>query len=252
MAATNPYLEGNYGPVSEEVTATELRVRGHIPDTLSGRYLRNGPNPVSAPDPARYHWFTGDGMVHGVRLRDGRAEWYRNRWVRAEHVAQALGEERRPGPPPHGDMDAGPNTNVIGHAGRTFALVEAGARPFELTEELDIDRPDRPRRHAERGLHRPPQTRSGQRGALCRVLLLGLGQRRRGDGDRRRRARAIGPAGQPGRLHQPARLRHHRAFRRPLGSARALQHGGRPAGCPVPLSLAGGVPLAGRVAAPGR
>ena len=65
-------------------------------------------------------------MVHGIRLRDGRAEWYRNRWVRAEHVARALGEERRPGPQPHGDMDVGPNTNVIGHAGRTFALVEAG------------------------------------------------------------------------------------------------------------------------------
>ncbi len=137
MAATNPYLEGNYAPVSVEVTATDLRVQGHIPDDLCGRYLRNGPNPVGTPDPASYHWFTGDGMVHGIRLRDGRAEWYRNRWVRAEHVARALGEERRPGPPPHGDMDVGPNTNVIGHAGRTFALVEAGARPFELTDELE-------------------------------------------------------------------------------------------------------------------
>jgi carotenoid cleavage dioxygenase len=75
--------------------------------------------------------------VHGVRLRDGRAEWYRNRWVRAEHVAYALGEGRGPGPSPDGDMDAAPNTSVIGHAGRTFALVEAGAQPFELTDELE-------------------------------------------------------------------------------------------------------------------
>ena len=73
MATTNPYLEGNFAPVSQEVTATELRVHGRIPDTLSGRYLRNGPNPVTPPDPATYHWFTGDGMVHGIRLRDGRA-----------------------------------------------------------------------------------------------------------------------------------------------------------------------------------
>ena len=28
---------------------------------------------------AAAHWFAGDGMVHGIRLRDGRAEWYRNR-----------------------------------------------------------------------------------------------------------------------------------------------------------------------------
>ena len=34
-------------------------------------------------------------------------------------------------------MDFAPNTNVIGHAGRTFAIVEAGARPYELNEELD-------------------------------------------------------------------------------------------------------------------
>ncbi len=34
-------------------------------------------------------------------------------------------------------MDFAPNTNVIGHAGRTYAIVEAGARPYELTDELD-------------------------------------------------------------------------------------------------------------------
>jgi carotenoid cleavage dioxygenase len=75
-------------------------------------------------------------MVHGIRLREGRAEWYRNRWVRSAGVAQTLGEPVRPGPV-HADMDFGPNTNVIGHAGRTFAIVEAGARPYELTYELE-------------------------------------------------------------------------------------------------------------------
>ena len=34
-------------------------------------------------------------------------------------------------------MDFAPNTNVIGHAGRTFAIVEAGARPYELNNELE-------------------------------------------------------------------------------------------------------------------
>ena len=34
-------------------------------------------------------------------------------------------------------MDFASNTNVIGHAGRTFAIVEAGARPYELTDELE-------------------------------------------------------------------------------------------------------------------
>ena len=134
--SANPYLEGNFAPVLEEVTATELAVTGHVPEALLGRYLRNGPNPVSAPEPSTYHWFTGDGMVHGIRLRDGRAEWYRNRWVRSAQVASALGEEPRPGSV-HAGMDFAPNTNVVGHAGRTFAIVEAGARPYELSNELE-------------------------------------------------------------------------------------------------------------------
>ena len=133
---TSPYLTGNFAPVREEHTVTDLAVTGTIPDHLDGRYLRNGPNPAVDPDPATYHWFTGHGMVHGIRLRDGRAEWYRNRYVRSAEVAAALGEEPRPGPV-HAGMDFAPNTNVIGHAGRTFAIVEAGARPYELTYELD-------------------------------------------------------------------------------------------------------------------
>ncbi|MEY2477215.1 MAG: carotenoid cleavage oxygenase [Actinomycetota bacterium] len=134
--APNSYLAGNFAPVREEVTATDLDVTGALPEYLDGRYLRNGPNPVTDPDPATYHWFMGTGMVHGLRLRDGRAEWYRNRYVRSADVAKALGEEPRPGPI-HAGFDFSPNTNVIGHAGRTFAIVEAGGRPYELTDELD-------------------------------------------------------------------------------------------------------------------
>ncbi|WP_329044220.1 carotenoid oxygenase family protein [Amycolatopsis sp. NBC_01488] len=131
----NKFLEGNFAPVRREHTSTELAVTGRIPDFLDGRYLRNGPNPLSEVDPAAYHWFMGDGMVHGVRLRDGRAEWYRNRWVRNPSVAATLtGEDASR----FCGLDAlGANTNVIGHAGKTLALVEAGAPIYELTDELD-------------------------------------------------------------------------------------------------------------------
>ena len=131
---TNRYLTGNYAPVEKEVTAFDLAVTGRIPDGLDGRYLRIGPNPVEPPDPDAYHWFTGDGMAHGVRLRDGKAEWYRNRFVRSTHVSEVLGEAPAPGPR-HGGFD-GANTNIIGHAGRTWAIVEAGSHPVELDDEL--------------------------------------------------------------------------------------------------------------------
>jgi carotenoid cleavage dioxygenase-like enzyme len=136
MSVVNPYLVGNYGPVHSEETVADLPVTGTLPRSLNGRYLRNGPNPVTAPDPATYHWFTGDGMVHGIRIQDGRARWYRNRWVRSTAVAAALGEERRPGPVLE-EMDIAANTNVIRHGGRTFAIVEAGGRPYEITDELE-------------------------------------------------------------------------------------------------------------------
>ncbi len=136
MTITNPYLSGNYAPVGTEETVTDLEVTGSLPDALCGRYLRNGPNPLDDPDPATYHWFTGHGMVHGIRLDGGRARWYRNRWVRSAEVAAALGEAPHPGPVVEG-MDFAANTNVIAHAGATYAIVEAGARPYELTDELD-------------------------------------------------------------------------------------------------------------------
>lgn len=134
----NPYLEGFLAPVSTEVTATDLPVTGRIPEHLDGRYLRNGPNPVAEVDPASYHWFTGDAMVHGVALREGQACWYRNRWVRTAAVAAALGEPRPGGLNPRaGMLSVGPNTNVVSHAGQTLALVEGGGANYGLTDDLE-------------------------------------------------------------------------------------------------------------------
>lgn len=132
----NPYLAGNYAPVDREITAIDLEVTGTVPDYLDGRYLRNGPNPLGDPDPAHYHLFLGTGMVHALRLRDGHAQWYRNRWVRSAEAARMLGEPW-PGGPSDGGFDFACNTNVIGHAGKTLALTESGVRPYELTDELE-------------------------------------------------------------------------------------------------------------------
>src|SRR6185312_2909606 len=80
----NAYVAGNFGPVDHELTAVDLPVTGSLPTELVGRYLRNGPNPIGPVDLRTHHWFVGTGMVHGVRLRDGRAEWYRSRYVRGD------------------------------------------------------------------------------------------------------------------------------------------------------------------------
>ena len=133
MANLPFYLKGNFAPVDQELTDTQLEVEGQIPEQLRGVYLRNGPNPVGGKDPG--HWFTGDGMLHGVRLEDGEAVWYRNRWVRTKPFKGDPDPMIRP----DGSVDrtvSVSNTNVIGHAGRIYALVESSF-PAELTPELD-------------------------------------------------------------------------------------------------------------------
>lgn len=68
---SNPYLLGNYAPVSDEITVADLQVSGRIPQALNGRYLRTGPNPLGAP-PEPYHWFPA--TPHRVELALRRAQ----------------------------------------------------------------------------------------------------------------------------------------------------------------------------------
>ena len=77
----NYYLQGNYAPIKEIISEDKLEIVGSIPKELSGLYLRNGPNPMGSPNAKKYHWFEGEGMLHGVRIDEGKAIWYRNRLV---------------------------------------------------------------------------------------------------------------------------------------------------------------------------
>ena len=148
----NGYLEGPFAPVAQEVTAYDLAVTGTIPPELNGRFLRVGgnPNPVDPEDPRTYNWFIGSGMVFGVRLREGTAEWYRNRFVRDDRISATMGLPRVPGPDqlarrePY-RLKEGPryvgvnvaNTHVFAVNGRTYAFAEAGVLPMELSYELE-------------------------------------------------------------------------------------------------------------------
>ena len=143
----NRFLRGNFAPVHEEIVADGLRVIGRLPSELNGVYLRTGPNPQFPPR-NRYHWFDGDGMLHGVRIQDGRAS-YRNRYVRTE----GWREERKAGKALYPSILDAPdlarifsgkqpykntaNTALVWHHGRLFALME-GAEPHEIRPS-DLD-----------------------------------------------------------------------------------------------------------------
>jgi len=135
----NPFLTDNYAPVRRELDAPSLPVIGEIPADLEGLYLRNGPNPQFDP-PGPYHWFDGDGMLHGVRLSRGRAS-YRNRYVRTRTWEYEASEGKALWPgmseAPRFDLPEGifikhtANTALVHHAGRLLALMEA-TLPYEL------------------------------------------------------------------------------------------------------------------------
>jgi carotenoid cleavage dioxygenase-like enzyme len=138
----NPFLEGNFAPWRMEGVADDLTVTGAIPRELNGTYYRNGPNPAFEPA-KRYHWFDGDGMIHAITLRDGRAH-YRNRYV----MSNGLREERAAGRatyPSLLDLDPGEaprikntgNTNIVFHAGRLLALMEAALPTVMAPGTLD-------------------------------------------------------------------------------------------------------------------
>lgn len=131
----NPFLVGPFAPVTKEVFSSDLVVHGEIPSSLNGIFLRMGPNPLEVENPANYNWFMGDGMVHGLRLKDGQALWYKNRYVGTHHIHKKLGREKIKGEP-RGPVDVA-NTNIIGHAGKIWTITESGPFPVALDHELN-------------------------------------------------------------------------------------------------------------------
>ena len=123
------FRTGNYAPVHDELTEFDLPVEGRIPAELNGWYLRNGPNPRSGAG----HWCVGDGMVHGIRLENGRAAWYRNRWVRTESFDNPVSLYGDDGSRNLHSSIA--NTHVVRHAGKTLALMEFSL-PYEISNDL--------------------------------------------------------------------------------------------------------------------
>lgn len=134
----NYFLSGNFAPVAEEHTVEGLEVIGRIPADLAGSFLRIGPNPQFIPDVARYHWFDGDGMLHGVEFKDGKAT-YRNRYIKTDGYLK----EKAKGTwiwkglnsmmagdvqvPPEGGMSKNAaNTALVEHNGTLYALWEGG------------------------------------------------------------------------------------------------------------------------------
>ncbi|HEY5350226.1 MAG TPA: carotenoid oxygenase family protein, partial [Candidatus Lustribacter sp.] len=118
-------------PVTAEAEAFDLPIEGTLPLELRGNYIRNGPNPP--PGGKQGHLFMGEGILHGVRIENGRARAYRSRWARTRQFVEHASYFR-----PNGTLDltvGSANTNIVAHGKRLLALVESSF-PTEVTREL--------------------------------------------------------------------------------------------------------------------
>ena len=126
------WLKDNFAPVQQETFAQDLEVIGTIPEDLNGRYLRTGPNPMNGPTG---HWFLGDGMIHGIELGNGNANWYKGSLVKTPMLEMKEGEDYFA--KAMTSLENGlANTHIIGHAGKILALEELH-HPYELTPNLE-------------------------------------------------------------------------------------------------------------------
>lgn len=128
----HPYRTGPWRPQNTEWRADDLEVEGELPSDLDGIYLRNTENPVH-PAIGRYHPFDGDGMIHMVGFKDGRA-FYRNKFVRTDGLlaeqqegaplwaglAERPDKAKRPGWGARRMLKDASSTDVVVHNG--FAL----------------------------------------------------------------------------------------------------------------------------------
>ena len=121
------HLQGNWAPVKDEITVSDLEVKGEVPKEINGLYVRNGMNPRSGYSD---HWFFGNGMLHGFNFENGKVS-YKNRYVRTPYYEKDLDIIGS-----FGDLSASPaNTHIIKHADRLLALEEAHL-PWEVDEDL--------------------------------------------------------------------------------------------------------------------
>ncbi len=117
---------------SAEMAASNLEILGRIPESLSGRLIRNGPEPLGdslSPEGLRL----SSAMLHQVSIAEGSAD-YRSRRISAN---PALGDGAESGGG-FQSLSGAPNSGLVLHGGHVRAL-GALAHPVVINSSLEVE-----------------------------------------------------------------------------------------------------------------
>jgi len=140
-----PLYQGWGAPnrVESEIRDLEI-IQGAIPDDLTGRLLRCGPDRQYPPMTGDDIFIDGEGMVHCFTFKDGHVD-YRSRWIRNERFLlqeaarrSLFGRYRNRytnDPSVVGKNQGAANTNVIWH-GRKMLVLKEEVLPVEVDPEF--------------------------------------------------------------------------------------------------------------------
>ncbi|WP_336987097.1 carotenoid oxygenase family protein [Altererythrobacter aquiaggeris] len=144
----HPYMKGAWRPTHNEWNASykdgDVEVIGQIPKDIDGVYVRTGENQIHEPI-GRYHPFDGDGFIHSISFKNGRAS-YRSRFVRtkgfeAEKEAgrslwaglmEPPQKSTRPGWGAQEWLKDSSSTDVVVHAGKILSTFYQSGEGYRL------------------------------------------------------------------------------------------------------------------------
>ena len=123
-----------YAPSRTELAASNLEILGRLPESLSGRLIRNGPEPLGAAEPHESGLIASSAMLHQISISGGVAD-YRNRRISGDFGRDDNSNELKTSLSPA--MSPAPSSGLVLHAGQVRAL-GTGSNPVVVNAGLEV------------------------------------------------------------------------------------------------------------------
>ncbi|XP_064390885.1 beta,beta-carotene 15,15'-dioxygenase-like [Halichondria panicea] len=91
--STTSEMSELYKSVSEQSVPLEGKIKGSLPDWLSGKLIRNGPGLLEIGDTKLNHWFDGMALLHSFTIKSGKV-MYSSKFLRSDYYTNNMAAKR--------------------------------------------------------------------------------------------------------------------------------------------------------------